>query len=246
MYGGTREYSKEQLDKMEQHGAKPMEHSYTGGGWEGTKYDSNLSTKDIAKNIADYSKKEFPDVKLSRKTDYNGIDIHVVGSEKDLYASSKDIDMMNDSQVSDTIRNSIGGISRLDDWLNDNNRKSSNGTYTTNDMRDYLKEELNTYKNRNGYNATGNEWYLSDYGKEVISGLNKEMNSYNFDDSDGMVDYFHTNFYGRVMIGKWDKPYEVSQGKSNSSSSQKAYQKYLDEHPLSDMSFADFKEMNGE
>ena len=51
MYGGTREYSKEELDRMEEHGAKPMEHSYTGGGWEGTKYDSNLSTKDIAKNI---------------------------------------------------------------------------------------------------------------------------------------------------------------------------------------------------
>lgn len=59
MYGGTREYSKEQLDKMQENGVKPMKHSYTGGGWEGTKYDSKLSTKEIAKNITDYSKKNF-------------------------------------------------------------------------------------------------------------------------------------------------------------------------------------------
>lgn len=245
MYGGTREYSKEQLNKMQENGVKPMEHSYTGGGWEGTKYDSKLTTKDIAKNISDYSKKEFPDVKLSRKTDYNGVDIHVMSSNKDLYASTNDIDKMSDKQVSDTIRNSIGGYTRMDEWLNDNNRKSANGTFTTKDERDYLKSELNTYKNRKGDNVTGNEWYLSDYGKKVVSGLNKEMNSYNYDDSDGMVDYFNTNFYGYVHIGKWDKPYEVSESKSSgnqisSSLQQKAYKKYLKEHPNSKMTFEDF------
>lgn len=214
MHGGTYEYSKEQLDRMQEGGMKPMEHSYTGGGWEGTKYDSNLSTKDIAKNINDYAKKEFPDVKLSRKTDYNGIDIHVMSSDKDLYASASDIDKMSDKQVSDTIRDSIGGYTRMDDWLNDNNRKSADGTFTVKDERDYLKEQLNTYKSRKGDNVSGNEWYLSDYGKKVISGLNKEMNSYNYDDSDGMVDYFNTNFYGYVHIGKWDKPYESKQSQS--------------------------------
>lgn len=238
MYGGTREYSNEDLKRMEKAGVKPLEHSYTGGGWEGTKYNSSLSTKEIAKNISDYSKENFPDVKLSRKTDYNGIDIHIMSSAKDLYASEIDIDRMSDTQVSDTIRDSIGGYTRMDDWLNRNNRKSANGTFTVKDEKDYLKEELNTYKNRYENNVSGNEWYLSDYGKKVVSGLNKEMNSYNYDDSDGMVDYFDTNFYGYVHIGRWDRPYEVS---NNESDFKKLYQQYLKEHKGSNMSLEDFK-----
>lgn len=211
--GGTYEYSKDRLERMEQSGIKPLEHSYTGGGWQGTKYDSKLTTKEIAKTVQNELKKDFPDVKISRKTDYNSIDINIMSSEKDLYTSSSDIDRMSDKQVSDTIRDSIGGYTRMDDWLEKNNRKSANGTFTANDERDYLKEELETYRNRTGYRVTGDEWYLSDYGKKVVGSLNKNLNSYNYDDSDGMVDYFDTNFYGGVQIGKWDKPYVVENKK---------------------------------
>jgi len=211
--GGTYEYSKDRLERMEQSGIKPLEHSYTGGGWQGTKYDSKLTTKEIAKTVQNELKKDFPDVKISRKTDYNSIDINIMSSEKDLYTSSSDIDRMSDKQVSDTIRDSIGGYTRMDDWLEKNNRKSANGTFTANDERDYLKEELETYRNRKGYRVTGDEWYLSDYGKQVVGSLNKNLNSYNYDDSDGMVDYFDTNFYGGVQIGKWDKPYVVEDQK---------------------------------
>ena len=231
MTGGSRLYNQAELRRMENHGVKPMKNSYTGGGWEGTKYDSKLTTKDIAKNITDYSKKEFPDVKLARKTDYNGVDIYVMSSDKDLYASAIDIDRMTDKEVSDTIRDSIGGFTRLDDWLDENNRKSANGTFTINDERDYLKTQLDMYKSRKGDNVSGNEWYLSDYGKRVIGGLNKEMNSYNYDDSDGMVDYFNTNFYGYVHMGKWDQAYESNSG---------AYKKYLKEHPESKITLSEF------
>ena len=34
------------------------------------------------------------------------------------------------------------------------------------------------------------------------------VNSYNYDDSDGMIDYFDTNFYMHLNVGKWDKPYK--------------------------------------
>lgn len=245
MTGDVRLYNQNELNRMEEHGIKPMENSYTGGGWEGTKYDSNLSTKEIAKNISDYSKKKYPDVQLSRKTDYNGIDIHVMSSGKDLYINDKNIDAMADDKVFDTIHSSIGGVRNLDDWLDKNNRKNSNGTYTTNDARDYLKEQLKMYKGRKGDNVTGNEWYLNDYGKDVISSLNKEMNSYNYNDSDGMVDYFNTNFYGYVKIGKWDKPYEVKETKTTTKASttalKNAYEEYKKTHKDTAMSFASFK-----
>lgn len=213
MNGSVRLYNQNELKKMEEAGVKPMEHSYTGGGWEGTKYDSKLTTKEIAKTVQDDLKKNYPGVKISRKTDYNSIDINIMSSDKDLYKSSSDIDKMNDKTVSDTIRDSIGGYTRMDDWLEKNNRKSANGTFTTNDERDYLKEELETYRNRQGSRVSGGEWYLSDYGKEVVGSLNKNLNSYNYNDSDGMVDYFDTNFYGGVQIGKWDKPFVVKDKK---------------------------------
>lgn len=208
--GGTYQYSKAQLDRMKESGIKPMEHSYTGGGWEGTNYDSKLTTKEIAKTINDYIKKKYPDVKLSRKTDYNSIDVNIMSSEKDLYITGNDIAKMSDNDVTNTIRDSVGGFTRFDDWLNENNKKSANGTYTINASREYLTTKLEEYKNRKGDRVKGNEWYLSDYGKNVVGDINKKLNSYNYDDSDGMVDYFDTNFYDSVEIGRWDKPYQLN------------------------------------
>ena len=37
--------------------------------------------------------------------------------------------------------------------------------------------------------------------------ITKFMNGYNYDDSDAMIDYFDTNFYMNLAIGKWDKPF---------------------------------------
>lgn len=34
------------------------------------------------------------------------------------------------------------------------------------------------------------------------------ISSYNYDDSDGMIDYFDRNFYDWYHIGKWDKPFK--------------------------------------
>ena len=40
----------------------------------------------------------------------------------------------------------------------------------------------------------------------VLQDVENFMNSYNYDDSDAMIDYFHSNFFGTVQIGKSDKP----------------------------------------
>jgi hypothetical protein len=58
------------------------------------------------------------------------------------------------------------------------------------------------------------EWHLfgSDtarYGRYTVQArflldlLNKVMNSFKYDDSDGMIDYFNTNFYGNVSY-EWE------------------------------------------
>ena len=87
MYGGEVEYTNEDLKRMEEAGTRPMAHSYTGGGWEGTNYDSKLTTKEIGKRVTDEMKKQFPDVKISRRGDNysmgSSIDFNIMESEKE-------------------------------------------------------------------------------------------------------------------------------------------------------------------
>ena len=49
--------------------------------------------------------------------------------------------------------------------------------------------------------------------KEILADVYSELNSYNYDSSDPMTDYFDTNFYVHINIGRWDRPYVVVEGK---------------------------------
>ncbi len=56
-----------------------------------------------------------------------------------------------------------------------------------------------------------NQYHTYQYGKfeKLFDKMFKVMKSQNwFDESDSMVDYFHTAYYMSLSIGKWDKPYE--------------------------------------
>lgn len=248
MYGGTREYSKEQLDKMADNGVKPMEHSYTGGGWEGVNSDKPLSTKEQAKAITDEMKKKYPDVKVARRTElYSGgssIHLDVMSSDKDLFVSDADIDKMNFSDLQDVTRSN-----NFNWWAKDNvpGYNENRGGYTIEDVRKYAKENLSQRKNSNIQSVTGNEWYLNEHGKNVMKDLNKIANSYTYDDSDGMIDYYNHGTYMWVNIGKWDKPYQVNESKTSSgnqitnSLQMKAYEKYKKEHPSSTMTYDQFR-----
>ena len=55
--------------------------------------------------------------------------------------------------------------------------------------------------NCNGYLLTRETW-------EALQKVVKIVDSYRYDDSDGMIDYFNTNFYPHFEVGRWDKPFE--------------------------------------
>ena len=243
MYGGTYEYTNADLKRMEEAGVKPMEHSYTGGGWEGVNSKKNLSTKDQAKAITDEMKKQFPDVKISRKSDVysmgSSIDFNVMSSGKDLYISDKDIDKFGNEQLFNTDITRGYGFSN---WAEKNvPTYRTDKSYSFDDVKRYAKETLKDTRNHQQQSVRGNEWYLSDYGKKVISELNKQANSYTYSDSDGQVDYFDHGTYMHINIGKWDKPYEVSSKSSSTSSLKNAYEEYKKEHKGTGLSFEDFK-----
>lgn len=50
---------------------------------------------------------------------------------------------------------------------------------------------------------------LTEQAITVLQDVQAFINSYNYDDSDSMIDYFSTNFYSDLDIGKWDKPFKV-------------------------------------
>lgn len=51
---------------------------------------------------------------------------------------------------------------------------------------------------------------LTDWARAVLIDVNDCIRSYHYDDCDSMIDYFDVNFYYDLAVGKWDKPYTVT------------------------------------
>lgn len=76
------------------------------------------------------------------------------------------------------------------------------------DFEAFTKESGKVQDTINHYNIERNS-DLTDRTKEVMLNVCDFVMSYNFDDSDAMTDYFHTNFYLTLGIGSYRKPYKV-------------------------------------
>lgn len=50
---------------------------------------------------------------------------------------------------------------------------------------------------------------LTEAARHILSDVYSFAISYNYDDSDGMIDYHDTNFYLDINVGRWDKPFKV-------------------------------------
>ena len=76
------------------------------------------------------------------------------------------------------------------------------------DFEAFTKESGKVQDNINHYNIERNP-DLTDRAREVMMNVCDFVMSYNFDDSDAMTDYFHTNFYLTLGIGSYRQPYKV-------------------------------------
>ena len=68
---------------------------------------------------------------------------------------------------------------------------------------------VKTYADINHYHIDS-ETDLTERTREVMKNVRAFVQSYNFDDSDPMTDYFQTNFYLNLSIGTYKKPYRTS------------------------------------
>ena len=76
------------------------------------------------------------------------------------------------------------------------------------DFEAFTKESGKVQGDVNHYNISSDKT-LTDRAKEVMQNVCDFVMSYNFDDSDPMTDYFHTNFYLSLGIGSYRQPYKV-------------------------------------
>ena len=76
------------------------------------------------------------------------------------------------------------------------------------DFEAFTRESGKVQGDINHYNIQASD-SLTDRGKEVMTNVRDFVMSYNFDESDPMTDYFHTNFYLTLGIGSYRQPYRM-------------------------------------
>ena len=76
------------------------------------------------------------------------------------------------------------------------------------DFEAFTKESGKIQGDINHYHIASDK-SLTDRAKEVMLNVRDFVMSYNFDDSDPMTDYFHTNFYLTLGIGSYRQPYKI-------------------------------------
>lgn len=140
---------------------------YTSNGWQGSRYDHNLNTKDIAKLVKTFCKTVYPTCKFSITSDYHSINIYLMEANFEVFANESD------------------KYTRYDD-----------GTKLTANMQ---LNQFSILENKK----------LTERAKTMFYNIHEYLKSYNYDNSDAMTDYFDTNFYEHLEIGKWDRPFKV-------------------------------------
>jgi len=164
--------------------------NYTSNAWEGVNYDRShcQNLTDIAKLIKNELKRIYPEAVFSiTKETYSGgqsLYIHLMKWNKSPFVDPASIDW-------EMILHQY-----------------SNYNYTMEELKNLYNSEAKGYMQVNHYYIS-EAWVLSDAGKEILSKAHQLSNSFNYNDSDSMIDYFHTNFYSHLRIGKWDKNFEL-------------------------------------
>lgn len=161
---------------------------YTEHGWKGESYSRDMGIADIAKAVRKDLKKRFPECKFSvtiqRYSGGQSLNINLMEGPFEAILSQRVREWDNGQEV----------------W-----REIEPSSY--HQINHYYLDNYKEDKNFSGPGATTN-LTMSDEALEAIKFAVALAQGFNFDDSDGMIDYFHCNFYLHVNIGRWDRPFK--------------------------------------
>ncbi|WP_124066249.1 LPD29 domain-containing protein [Clostridium sp. E02] len=148
---------------------------YTDFGWKGSRHDWSRSTKEVAALIRAYVKEVYPtykfSVRFSSASMCSEIHVELKESPHGLFKGIEDLSKEDISNIHRKLR--VNNLFNKDSWFD---------------------HELKA--------AILEAWEISDFYKvyndqtaAVIEDVNREVNSYNFEDCDAQIDYFHVDFY---------------------------------------------------
>ena len=149
---------------------------YTEFGWEGSRHDWSRSLKEVAQIVRAYVKEKYPTYKFSVRTSYASMcqELHVELKESPIEIYKTYDELTNDDKHTLIRRAEHNWLFTLTCW-NDKELKV--------EFERIWKENGNFYK------------CLNDATQAVIDDVDNFVKSYNYEDCDGMIDYFHVDFY---------------------------------------------------
>lgn len=172
---------------------------YTEFGWEGSRYDSRLTLKEIAKIVRTYVKEKYPTCKFSVRTSYASMcqELHVEIKEfpEKMYKSGADLRREGLNETVETKSWRTGEpytYQRYKEEISDMERKLRHNhmfeldSWTDEDLIQAYEKAVE----KSNFYAIKTEYFDS-----VLKDVDAFVNSYNYDDSDGRIDYFDVNFY---------------------------------------------------
>lgn len=149
---------------------------YTEFGWEGSRHDWNRSLKEVAQIVRAYVKEKYPTYKFSVRTSYASMcqELHVSLKEApaDIYKSSP-AELTEDERSELQRRLYYNNIFTKDCWTDVELDEAIIAAWIKSDC----------YKIYNEATAT------------MIADVDAFVKSYNYEDCDGMIDYFNVDFY---------------------------------------------------
>lgn len=154
---------------------------YTMFGWEGSNHDWNRSLKEVAQIVRAYVKEKYPTYKFSVRTSYASMcqELHVTLKESpvEIYKTFEELNNDDFQEIS----------KRLFMW-------DYNAENRINFLNASAEEKKKTIEESNSKYAH----ILNDVTRAVIEDVDAFVKSYNYEDCDGMIDYFHVDVYNTV------------------------------------------------
>lgn len=156
---------------------------YTPYAWKGNGYDSSIGIKEIAKVIRQVVKEQYPTVKTSVR-----ISRYSMGQSLSVDLMEAPFEVFN--QPDQNKLRPIDMTWGIEDAMQRWERLVQSGHMSVNQY--YINDSI----------------YLTDEAKKFFGLVRDICDYFNYDDSDAMTDYFSTNFYYSIGVGKWDKPFK--------------------------------------
>lgn len=149
---------------------------YTEFGWEGSRHNWNRSLKDVAQIVRAYVKEKYPTYKFSVRTEYASLcqELHVELKESPVEIYKTGEELTEDDKTEFWRKAMHNNVFSLDCWT---------------DAELIAEYDRITAKHGNFYKV------MNEVTKAVIEDVDAFVKSYNYEDCDGMIDYFHVDFY---------------------------------------------------